>query len=243
MTENTKPNIKYKIGQTFGTPLAWILCSAAATAVNFAVIPAVMDNDIAAPDQTGTAIEQSVLNQHHSAFDALKQMKAQIELNEAKAAASGSSAAVDELKTAFGDKALNAYMDLYLSGASATEGAAISEESFETLRAEFANEIIAPSTLGFHDHIAAGMLDETLAATSLNQETELDKFQTVKALDGKLGDFNDQQSKPFAAAGVASLGTLMLFFFLCGPTMASRWRYSEPERVPVKKPQKKYGQH
>lgn len=243
MTENTKPNIKYKIGQTFGTPLAWLLCSAAAAGLNFAVIPNVMDNDIAPPDQTGTAMEQSVLEQHHNAFDALKQMKAEIELNEAKAAASGSSAAVDELKTAFGDKALNTYMDLYLSGASATEGAAISEENFETLRATFANEIVSPATLGFSENVAAGMLDETLAETTLQQGTELDKFQTVKALDSKLGDFNDQKSEPFAAAALASLGTFLLFFMLCGPAMAARWRYSEPERVPVKKPQKKYGQH
>ncbi|MBL1146735.1 MAG: hypothetical protein HND56_09500 [Pseudomonadota bacterium] len=243
MSEDTKPNIKYKIGQTFGTPLAWLLCSAAAAGLNFAVIPNVMDSDIAAPDRTGTAMEQSVLEQHQNAFDALKQMKAEIELNEAKAAASGSSAAVDELKTAFGDKALNSYMDLYLSGASQTEGAAISEEAFETLRAAFAKEIVSPSTLGFSENIAAGMLDETLAETRLNQGTELDKFQTVKALDGKLTELHDQQSAPLAAAGLASLGTLLLFFVLCGPAMAARWRYSEPERVPVKKPQKKYGQH
>jgi len=242
MTDNTKPNIKYTIGKTLGRPDAWLLCTALAAGASFAIIPNVMDSDVAAPDQIGTAMEQSVLEQHHNAFDALRQMKSEIALNEAKAAASGSSAAVDELKTAFGDKALNSYLDLYLSGASATEGAAISEENFETLRAEFAKEIVSPATLGFNDRIAAGMLDETLAETTLNQDTELDKFQTVKALDGKLGDFSKQQADPYFAAAMASLVNMLVLFVFCSG-IASRWRHNEPERVPVKKPQQKYGQH
>ncbi len=237
MTQDTKPNIKRTISDTFGTPPGWLLSSLVATGLSFAIIPAVVDDNRTLPDATGTALEESVLDRHLQNFTALKELRTDIDLLKARHALTGGSEELTTLKTAFGEKALNAYKDLYLEGATA-EGAAISEQNFEMLRNRFAQEIINPAELGFKSRINAGFLDETLAVTPLNSATDRERFETVREINNTMAEVKDDKLSPNGKAGLAAGGIAFLLLILSA-TAGIGWEY-EPRRVPRRKPKKSF---
>ena len=246
MTDNTKPNIKRIVADTFGSFPGLIVSTAVAAAVSFGTIPDMLDTDVAAPDNTGTAMEESITAQHQADFAALQEMKSQISLLEAETSFTGGSQELTDLKTAFGKQAVAAYMDLYLEGAS-NEGAALSEQNFEKLRTEFTETIANPADFGFQENISAAMLDETLAKTDLNMKNGTDRFETAKQLDQQLAtaleDETVKKDKAFTAPMVASVASFLFLFMLSG-FVKDTWGY-EPRRVPRRKPKKTgpYGGH
>src|SRR5690606_22016934 len=100
--KDTKPNIKRVIADTFGTVPGWLVSSAIAVTACVTVIPGTIDSDLPLPDQTGSALEESITAQHQTSFAELQEMKSQISLLEAETAFTGGSAELTELKTAFG---------------------------------------------------------------------------------------------------------------------------------------------
>ena len=238
-----KRNIKHVVGETIGSPGGWAKTSALATAVMMVSFPLIMDNGVNAPDATGTDMSASVIAEHETDFTALQEMRADIDVLEAKAAISGSTAELSTLKEEFADKALNTYLDLYLDGAS-QDGAAISEEKFKELRDEFSSTIVNPEVIGFNTHIAPGMLDEVLGQTTLQTDTETDRFQTAKQIDNALAQANDDAGDPFLYGALASFASILLLLF--GSIKAEQWRLYEPKyKSAQSKPKKpgKYGQH
>ena len=155
----------------------------------------------------------------------------------------GDSEELTALKKDFGKQAVNAYTDLYLDGAT-LEGAAISEQNFEQLRQTFAETVIAPAALGFQTDISTGMLDETLAQTALNADTETDRYRLAQNIDKQLADAqNDDSIGPYGIAGITAGGMTALLLAL-SMFMGINW-CNEPKRVPVRKPKKStpYGKH
>lgn len=243
MSEATKPNIKRKIADTFGHPVGWFASSVATAVLSLAIVPAVVDDNAVTPDAVGTAMEESVMAQHQADFSALQDMKADIALMEAQNVLIGDSEELTALKKDFGKQAVNAYTDLYLDGAT-QDGAAISEQNFEQLRQRFAETIIDPAALGFQTEIAPGMLDETLAQTTLNADTETDRYTLAQNIDKQLAAAqNDDSIGPYGIAGLTAGGIAGLLLIL-SITMGINW-CNEPKRVPVRKPKKStpYGKH
>ncbi len=244
MAQHQKRNLKQAVGQVFGNAPAFFITSVTAAASILITSPQIFD-DTTAPDEIGTEHAASVLAEHEASFSALQEMKAEIELDEARATLGGASN-LTALKDAFANQAVDAYLDLYTDGASA-EGAAISETQFQDLRDEFTQTIADPSDLGFQSNIEVGMLDELLAEHDLTSNTDAQKYQKVKALDQAMADsLRDNQNigadVTFSLLG--SLGSIVMLFIFCGP-IASGWR-NEPKYVTSKaKPKKpgKYGQH
>ncbi len=243
--QDTKINIKRTIADTFGTSTGLILSVGAATALSFTLIPPMVDNGYVAPDETGSAIEESILAQHHQNFADLEEVKSQIDMLKAQTSFTGGSTELTELKAEFGRQALSAYKDLYLNGSTA-EGAGISEKNFEELRAHFTANIADPAEFGFQKEVKAGMLDETLAETRLRTGSELERFQTVQAVNSTLAElqknYEEKKDKPYEVAGIISL---LSFIVLFGASMAAneKWGY-EPKRIPRDKPRKlKHGNH
>jgi len=238
-----KRNLKHTLGKAFGTPKGWATASAISTALIMTSFPLVMDEQVNAPDDTGTEMSSSILAEHQADFDALKDMRADIEVLEAKAAVSGSNDNLSTLKEEFADKALNTYLDLYLDGAS-TEGAAISEQTFAELRDEFSSTIVNPEVLGFQDDIAPGMLDEVLGQSTLATDTETNRYQTVKGIDTALATAQEDTELPYLFGALSSM--LAIFLLLGVSVKAERWYLTEPKYKSVQnKPKKpgKYGQH
>lgn len=244
--KDTKPNIKRVVADTFGTMPGLLVSTAVAAAVSFGTIPGMLDTEIATPDNTGTAMEESITAQHQADFAALQEMKSQIGLLEAETSFTGGSQELTDLKTTFGKQAVAAYMDLYLEGAT-NDGAALSEQNFEKLRTEFTETIANPAEFGFQENISAAMLDETLAQTDLNIQDGTDRFETAKQLDQQLATALENETakkdNAFTAPLVASVGSFLLLFMLCG-FVNETWGY-EPRRVPRRKPKKTgpYGGH
>ena len=244
MAEHQKRNLKQAVGQVFGNAPAFFITAVTATASVMISSPHIFDTTTA-PDEVGTEQAASVLAEHEASFSALQEMKAEIELNEARATLGGASNLVD-LKDAFANKAVDAYLDLYTDGAS-NDGAAISEQQFQDLRDKFTQTIAEPSDLGFQSNIEVGMLDELLSQHDLSADNDAQKYQKVKALDQAMADsFTDNQNLVgdvlFSVGG--SLASIILLFMFCGP-IASGWR-DEPKYVSSHaKPKKpgKYGQH
>lgn len=238
-----KRNLKHTAGQAFGTPKGWAVASAISTALIMTSFPLVMDEHVNAPDDTGTEMSASVLAEHQADFSTLKDMRADIEVLEAKAAVSGSTDELSTLKEEFADKALNTYLDLYLDGAS-QDGAAISEQSFAELRDEFSSTIVDPEVLGFQADIAPGMLDEVLSQSTLATDTETNRFQTAKQIDTALATAQADTELPYLLGALSSLLTILLL--LGFSSKAERWLMTEPKYKSVQsKPKKpsKYGQH
>ncbi|TNE31965.1 MAG: hypothetical protein EP349_02925, partial [Alphaproteobacteria bacterium] len=225
--KDTKPNIKRVIADTFGTGPSLVISTAIAAAISFGTIPGMLDSDVATPDNTGTAMEESITAQHQADFAALQEMKSQIGLLEAETAFTGGSQELTDLKTAFGKQAVAAYMNLYLEGAN-NEGAALSEQNFEKLRTEFTETIANPAEFGFQENISAAMLDETLAKTDLNMQDGTDRFETAKQLDQQLAtaleDETAKKDNAFTAPLVASVGSFLLLFMLSG-FVSDTWGY------------------
>lgn len=244
MAQHQKRNLKQAVGQVFGNEPAWYITSIVAATSIVIASPQIFDTTTA-PDEIGTEQAASVLAEHEASFSALQEMKAEIELNEARATLGGASNLAD-LKDAFANQAVEAYLDLYTEGAS-TEGAAISEKQFQDLRDQFTQTIAKPSDLGFQSNIEVGMLDELLVEHDLTSNTDAQKYQKVKALDQALADSLRDNKNVFADAAFTvggSFGAIALMFLFCGP-IATRWR-DEPKYVSSKaKPKKpgKYGQH
>ncbi|MBL1146736.1 MAG: hypothetical protein HND56_09505 [Pseudomonadota bacterium] len=244
--KDTKPNIKRVIADTFGTGPGLIISTAIAAAVSFGTIPGMLDTKTTAPDNIGTAMEESITARHQANFAALQEMKSQIDLLEAETAFTDGSQELTDLKTAFGKQTVSTYMDLYLEGAS-NEGAALSEQNFEKLRTEFAETIANPADFGFQENITASMLDETLATTDLNMQDGTDRFETAKQLDQQLATALEEETakkdNAFTAPLVASVASFLLLFMLTS-FVDEKWGY-EPRRVPRRKPKKTgpYGGH
>ena len=241
MSDNTKPNPKYYAGKIWGNPGGFALTAIAASA---AMITPTLDTSTT-PDQIGTDQEIAIMAEHEASFDALKQMRAELEYTEARAAATGDVADVSALKEAFGEKALESFVNLYTKGAS-QDGAALSEENFDNLRTTFANEIMDPTTFGFSANGAldTGSLDEILAETSLNTNNEMSKFQTAKALDDKMSEAGGPNLLLLLLAIAGSVTVFGAGLPFCAGTV-QRWGSNEPNRMPRKKASKpgRYGQH
>lgn len=242
--QDTKPNIKRVVADTFGTYPGWLVTSAIAAATCFTAIPAALDSDIPLPDQTGTVLEESITAQHQESFAALQEMKAQISLLEAETAFTGGSQELTDLKTDFGKKAVTAYTDLYLAGAG-NDGAALSEENFESLRNAFAEKIANPAEFGFQEHISAAMLDETLAKTELNTQSDAARFETAKQIDGALAqsleDQKNQENRAFTLPLIGSVFSVLMLYMLAAGVSENWGR--EPRRVPRRKSKSAYGNH
>ena len=247
MAKHQKRNLKQAVGQIFGNEPAWYITSMAAAASIMFASPQIFD-ETTAPDEIGTEQAASVLAEHEASFSALQEMKAEIELNEARATLGGASNLAD-LKDAFANQAVEAYLDLYTEGVS-TEGAAISEKQFQDLRDQFTQTIAKPSDLGFQSNIEVGMLDELLAEHDLTSNTDAQKYQKVKALDQAMADSLRDNQNVFADAAFTvggSLGAIALMFLFCGP-IATRWSEEPKYLTPTSHPNKfrkngKYGKH
>lgn len=249
MAKELKRNPKQRAGEVLGNPFTFATLLTASSLGIFAGTDVALDNT-QAPDAIGTAQAEEVLAEHQATFSELQDMKTEIGLYEARMNLGGSSDELNTLKDQFATQAVNAYLDLYLDGAT-QGGAAISEQTFAELRTEFTETIAPPSELGFNDNIEVGMLDETLAQTDLSAATDQEKYKTVMSLDQQMADSYEENmndgSKAAIGFGGSMLGALILLL-ICAPfsnSLATRWR-EQPEyiekRPPSRKPGK-YGQH
>lgn len=242
MTDNTKPNPKYYIGKAFGNPLSFMLGLGVVAAT--AIVPTLDDNYIA-PDQEGTAEQSTVLATHTERFETLKDLKEDLNYAQAQAAATGNNTEVTQLKENFGAQALSSFVDLYVSGAS-QDGAALSEENFDKLRHQFAENIMDPETFGFQadGHLATGLLDESMDGMDFTQNDDQDRFQIAQQLDQKMAAGNGDLNGSTLFAILFSMVFAAGFLPFCAGT-AQRWSYREDKRIPRKTPKKatRYGNH
>lgn len=237
--DNTRPSVKHALGKTIGTWPAWWTLSIAAGAAIFTGVPDAMDHGTKPLEHPGTEIQQSLIAEHQADFAALKEMKARIEMLEAQAALGGENEQLTALKTTFSEKAVQDYVDLYVQGAS-KDGPALSEENFDNLRRDFAENIAEPSSFGFNSTIQTGLLDETLAATELKTGNAVAQFQTAKAMDQQLGDAVKDPATPyFISAGVTAVTAFLLLLMCAG---IGEWE-KLPARVPRRKQKPAYGKH
>jgi len=237
--ENTRPSVKYALGKTIGTWPAWWTFTIAAGATVFMTVPDALDHTMKPLEHPGTEMQQSLIAAHDADFAALKEMKAQIEMLEAQAALGGDNAQLTELKTAFSEKAVTDYVDLYVQGAS-KDGPALSEENFHNLRQDFAKNIADPSSFGFNSTIQTGLLDETLAETDFKTGSAVDQFQTAKAMDQHMADEVKDPAAPYFLSTVGTMLAGFLLYLMCAGI--SGWQEG-PSRVPRRKSKPTYGKH
>jgi len=249
MADSLKRNPKQIAGEILGNPITFVALVAASSMGIVAGTDIALDNR-QAPDAIGTAQADVILAEHQATFSELQDMKTEIGLYEARTNLGGSSDELNALKDQFATQAVNAYLDLYIDGAT-QDGAAISEQTFAELRTEFTETIAPPSELGFNDNIEVGMLDETLAHTDLSAATDMDKYKTVTALDQQMADSYTENMNDGGKTAVGLGGSLLgglLLFLICGPmsgSLASRWREQPDylEKRPSSRKPGKYGQH
>jgi hypothetical protein len=202
-------------------------------------------DDVFLPDQTGSAMEASILAEHQADFSKLEQMKAEIELLESQTVLTDGSAELTQMKSDFNRLAVSAYSDLYLDGSTQENGAGISETAFQELHQHFADKIIDPATIGFAKTVDAGMLDETLSATELKAGSDVERFQTVKAVSKSLSDHYTTTIEKNDDAGFAGfVGGMIIFLAMmfAGATVSDKYRW-EPRRIPSNRPKTPYGKH
>lgn len=249
MSEDFKRNPKQKAGEILGDPFVFMgLTAIMGISITFGTAP--LFDELKTPDNVGTAQEETVLAEHQATFTELQDMKTEIGLYEARANLGGDVDELSRLKDDFAKQAVDAYLDLYVEGAS-QDGAAISEQQFVELRNTFTNTIASPEKLGFNNTIEAGMLDEFLAQSTLSTSTDEDKYKTVRALDQQMADSYIENKNQGAYDLTAILGTFLsagILFLICGPmsfSLASRWREQPDyiEKRPSSRKPGKYGQH
>src|SRR5690606_16184988 len=117
---------------------------------------------------------------------------------------------------------------------------------FQELHQHFAEKIIDPATIGFAKTVDAGMLDETLAATELKAGSDVERFQTVKAVSKSLSDHYASTIEKNDDAGFAGFagGAILFFLVFLFSGAAINDRYSrEPRRIPSNRPKTPYGKH
>lgn len=237
--DNTRPSVKHAVGKTIGTWPAWWTLTIAAGATIFTTVPDAINGEANPLDYQGTEQQQELVAQHEADFAALQEMKGQIELLEAQAGLGGESEKLTALKTTFSEQAVNDYVDLYMDGAT-KEGPALSEENFNRLQKAFTENVADPSAFGFHAAIDAGLLNETMAETELKTGSDVERFQTAKAMDEKMGDAVKDPAGGYFASVFASLGAALLLYLMCAGV--SEWQQG-PSRVPRRKPKPSYGKH
>ncbi|TVQ83270.1 MAG: hypothetical protein EA357_06350 [Micavibrio sp.] len=242
MAKETKINPKYVIRQTL-PPVTFLTGLAVATAAGIGIHNGLSPEAIA-PENTPTAMEESIIAQHQQNFSALEGMQAEIELLKSQTSLTGGSEELSSLQDAFNRDALSAYKDLYLNGTT-SEGAGISETSFQELRTHFAENIVNPADLGFKSDVKAALLNETLAETDLRTGSDIERFQTVKEINEKLADahLNHTNDKEMSAL-FTMVGALFTFIIIGVSGMGV---YDSLRREPrhIRKPQKPgpYGKH
>ncbi|MBL1146737.1 MAG: hypothetical protein HND56_09510 [Pseudomonadota bacterium] len=237
--DNTRPSVKHALGKTIGTWPAWWTLTIAAGATIFTTVPDAINGEANPLDYQGVEQQQELVAQHEADFAALQEMKGQIELLEAQAGLGGENEKLTALKTTFSEKAVNDYVDLYMDGAT-KDGPALSEENFNRLQQAFTENVADPSAFGFHAAIDAGLLNETMAETELKTGSDVDRFQTAKAMDEKMADAVKDPADGYFASGIGTLLSAFLLYIICASI--SEWQKA-PSRVPRRKSKPAYGKH
>lgn len=243
MAQDMKTNPKY-IARNLSMPLSAIIGLAVAIPSGM-FLSDKLGEDVILPDQTGSAMEASILAEHQADFTTLEQMKAEIELLESQTVLTDGSAELTQMKSDFNRLAVSAYSDLYLDGSTQENGAGISETAFQELHQHFADKIINPATIGFAETVDAGILDETLSATDLKTGSDVERFQTVKSVSKTLSDhYTTAIEKNDDAAFKGFMSGAMIFFLILLSGVAVNDRYiREPRRIPSNRPKTPYGKH
>lgn len=243
MTQDMKTNPKY-IAKSLSGPVSALIGLALAVPAGMMIADKAGD-DVFLPDQTGSAMEASILAEHQADFSKLEQMKAEIELLESQTVLTDGSAELTQMKSDFNRLAVSAYGDLYLEGSTQENGAGLSEAHFQELHQQFADNIIDPATIGFSGSVDAGMLDETLAVTDLKTGSDVERFQTVKALSQTLAEHQVTAAEKNEEAGFIGFmsGFLIFALAMCGGAVVSEKYRWEPRRIPANRPKTPYGKH
>lgn len=243
MTQEMKTNPKY-VAHNLAMPVAALFGLIAAIPAGMTISDK-MGEEVLLPDQTGSAIEASILAEHQADFTKLAQMKAEIELLESQTVLTDGSAELTQMKSDFNRLAVSAYGDLYLDGSTQENGAGLSETHFQELHQQFADKIINPATIGFAETVDAGILDETLATTDMKTGSDVERFQTVKAVNQALSEHQATTAEKNSDAGFAGFmgGAVLFILFLAGGAMVNDKYKWEPRRVPSNRPKTPYGKH
>ena len=114
MTQEMKTNPKYVVKSLSG-PVSALIGLALAVPAGMMIADKAGD-DVFLPDQTGSAMEASILAEHQADFAKLEQMKAEIELLESQTVLTDGSAELTQMKSDFNRLTVSAYSDLYLDG-------------------------------------------------------------------------------------------------------------------------------
>jgi hypothetical protein len=120
------------------------------------------------------------------------------------------------------------------------DGPALSEENFNRLQQAFTENVADPSAFGFHAAIDAGLLNETMAETELKTGSDVDRFQTAKAMDEKMADAVKDPANGYFASGLGTILSAYLLYIICASI--SEWQKA-PSRVPRRKSKPAYGKH
>lgn len=235
-----KTNPKYVVHR-LAMPISAIIGLAAAIPSGLFLSDKI-ESDIVLPDQTGSTMEASIIAEHQAGFSKLAQMKAEIELLESQTVLTDGSTELTQMKSDFNRLAVSTYGDLYLNGSTQENGAGISETYFQELHDAFAEKIINPATIGFAKTVGAGMLDETLAATDLKTGSDVERFQTVKAVSHALSAYQSTPNEDAHITGVLG-GLILLFLSLLGGVNIQNKYRKEPRHIPTNRPKSPYGKH
>lgn len=139
MTQDMKTNPKY-VAHSLAMPVSAMIGLAFAIPAGMMISDKIGD-EVVLPDQTGSAMEVSIMAEHQADFAKLEQMKGEIELLESQTVLTNGSAELTEMKSDFNRLAVSAYGDLYLDGSTQENGAGLSETHFQELHNAFAEKL------------------------------------------------------------------------------------------------------